>query len=214
MNTPINFVNRSNIATSNDKSNKFDAIKIIEYYTTLHPLNRVSPSSPLYDLAVKQYNENVKNTLVRPAIPSWFCGKIDPDTNELINVPSDQDLRASAGFVLDPLAIQPSTLTGITSGYAVDTCLYWGTPGSYEYNKLCKEGIDAAEAAALVSDWSTSIESGEEARALAYQEQKEKEEMEKEAEANKEKPMDRGSDNPFARLFEGIGHVFSNLFGW
>jgi hypothetical protein len=154
----INFVNRSNIATTNNKSQQVDAIKIIEYFSSLHPLNRVKPNSLLYETAVNQYNQNIKNTLIRPTVPSWFCGKINPETGDLINNPSDESLRATAGVVLDPLTLQPTISGDTLSGYVVDTCLILGTPGSYDYTK-CAEGRDAAEVAELVSDWLTGMES-------------------------------------------------------
>lgn len=158
MNIPINFVNRSNIATSNNKSNKVDAAKLIEHFLSLHPSNRVKPNSLLYDLAVRQYNENIKNTLVRPDVPKWFCGKVNPATNELINIPSDQELRASAGVVSDPLTLQLPSSAFDANGYLIDNCLYLGTPGSYDYTQ-CVEGQDVAEVEMLVSDWLAGMES-------------------------------------------------------
>lgn len=158
MSNLINFVNRDNIATKANKSNKVDALKIIEYYLSLHPSNRVKPNSLLYSLAVKQYNENIQNTLIRPAIPSWFCGKINPTTNELELGLTDEELRASAGVVLDPLIPTLSGAPDTPSGYLIDTCLENGTPGSYNYT-LCDSGLDTDEAEALIEDWLTGMES-------------------------------------------------------
>jgi len=158
MNTPINFIARNTIPTENTTKGTIDAIKVIEYYLSLHPSNRVKPNSLLYDLAVKQYNENIRNTLIRPPVPSWFCGKINPETDELILELSDEELRASAGVVSDVLTPNLSSEISTPSGYLADNCLYLGTPGSYDYS-ICEEGLDIDSAENIVSDWLDGMES-------------------------------------------------------
>lgn len=135
-----------------------DAAKILEHYLSLHLLNTVNTSSLLYNSAVRQYNTNVKNTTIRPTIPSWFCGKVNPTTDELITPPTDEVLRASSGFVLDPTVDTEPVILSPSTGYAVDGCLYYGTPGSHGYT-LCSLAAGAAEEDYEVSgiDWLASM---------------------------------------------------------
>jgi len=125
------FITRQNTRTNNPST--FDAAKIIKYYLALHPSNRLIVNSPLYLAAVEQYNQQIKNTLIRPPIPDWFCGKINPTTNELIPLPTDQEQRAANGVLND----NPITTTPIPpqdpKNYLQDSCLSTGTPGSAEY---------------------------------------------------------------------------------
>jgi len=188
------------IIRNTDKSNNttlFDALKVIDYYLSLHPSNTLIPNSPLYQAAIKQYNSNIKNTMIRPEIPSWFCGKINPETNELIALPSDDLLRTSAGFIADPTQEVEPYLLSPSSGYVIDNCLYWGTPGSYEYT-LCtlRGGGEEEDFEVSGIDWLSSLTS-------AQEEADSESENNNENNDNKKKDIDHMHDEG---LYFGIGN--------
>ena len=161
MTTKPTFVNREN--TDNRHHNRigpFDAQKTIDYYLSLHPRNYLIPNSPLYLAAVSQYNKLVRITKVRPAVPTWFCGAINPETGILIATSIDNELRATTGFTLTSLA-SASTLASSTSGYASDLCLAQSSapPGSIKYIQCTFSLGNSGDEDIIVSgvDWSESI---------------------------------------------------------
>lgn len=115
-----------------------DANAIIKYYSSLHPTNKLIPNSPLYIDAVNQYNTTIKNTLQRPPIPTWFCGKINNSTNELIITPPDADDRAANAVTTDLPSRLPALAPKNPKKYNSDACLQYGTPGSAPYVILCQ----------------------------------------------------------------------------
>jgi len=156
MTTTPKFVNRN---TGQDAPAKQpDAMKILEHYAALNPNNKINTNSQLYKIAVKQYNSGLKNSSTRPAIPTWFCGKIDGATGELIVLTDDAEIRASKGFstaINDPSV---SPLTPLTGAYAVDNCLNKGTPGSYEYSQCAVSGTSVEENFEVSGiDWITQM---------------------------------------------------------
>jgi len=127
----INFFTRTH--NNADNPEEFDALKVIEHVLSLHPNNRLRTSSLLYKLAVQQYNTTIKNTLERPPIPKWFCGKIDTETGFLIDT-DDATIRSNA-LLSEPLAPPSLSATAINPlRYPQDKCLIRGTPGSYGYS--------------------------------------------------------------------------------
>jgi hypothetical protein len=137
MNTKTTFVNRSTNVPQKVQ-NSIDALKIIEYVLSLSPYNRIIPNSTLYNMAVKQYNNIVaQNTLERPQIPAWFCGKIDETNGLLLEIEPDATLRLSTGVIQTPTTITPE-VSGAVLTYPPDECLAVGTPGSSPYAK-CQE---------------------------------------------------------------------------
>lgn len=134
MNKNPTFINRS-IDKETDLALQPDPLEIINYLLSLHRLNKVNPDSLLYKAAVKTYNTNIKNKTIRPSVPSWFCGNVNPETNELILNLSDQELRASAGYVIDPLNPNVDIMIPSLSGYSGDSCLEKGRPGSHGYSQ-------------------------------------------------------------------------------
>lgn len=134
------FVNRQ--INKQNKAQPFDAVKLINYFLSLHPLNKLIVNSPLYLAAVKQYNSQIKNTLIRPPIPAWFCGKINQQTNELIPTPTDREQRAVAGVVKDNPYVAPVTIPQDPKLYIQDMCLQIGTPGSAAYLTCNAASID------------------------------------------------------------------------
>ena len=157
MNIQPTFVNR-NIDNKNPTTN-INAQALIDYFLSLHPSNKLIPNSPLYILATQQYNQSIPLTKIRPEIPNWVCGKIDPDSGEIIISPINELLRTSSGFVVDPL--DPTTFVEILpiTGYAKDNCLNVGTPGSYGYTKCIgdesQSDIDDREVSGI--DWLSSM---------------------------------------------------------
>jgi hypothetical protein len=129
------FINRN--INKNPKQIIPDVNAIINHYLSLHPLNRLRPNSVLYNEAIKQYNTNIQKTLKRPAIPSWFCGKINPKTNQLFIGPTDFDQRVSSGVVKDNPRIIPPISPQSGGKYNIDECLAVGTPGSDQYALNC-----------------------------------------------------------------------------
>jgi hypothetical protein len=129
------FINRKNDTKA--KAVPFNAQAVIKYFLALHPNNRLIPNSPLYLEAVKQYNTNVKKTMVRPAIPNWFCGKVNSTTNELVPTIPDNILRAASGVVRDIPPSIPEIVKQSITGYLPDECLIYGTPGSVPYTLRC-----------------------------------------------------------------------------
>jgi hypothetical protein len=156
MTQKINFVNRNKDV--NTKSRVINAQKIIDYFLSLHPDNHVIVDSPLYNLAVKQYNDTVKTTKIRPPVPNWFCGKVDAATGELSLNPTDEDLRLSSGFVLDPTQKTIVVPSKDILTYDSDICLQFGAPGSYGYSR-CKDNLTEEEIETSGIDWASSIAS-------------------------------------------------------
>ena len=149
--TKTTFVNRN--ANKKHPRQSIDAIKIIENALAAHPNNRIDPNSPIYKIAVRQYNDAIKNSTTRPPVPAWFCGIVNPKTNELQLGLTDEALRASSGFVINPtLSATPLSLE--TNKYTIDVCLQSGTPGSYGYSKCTDYELAQVEAGQLASiDW-------------------------------------------------------------
>lgn len=141
----INFFIRTH--NNQDNPRAFDAIKVIEHVLSLRPDTKIKTSSLLYKLAVDQYNTTIKNTLTRPPIPQWFCGKIDVETGMLIDT-DDTTRRVTSQASLPEAPIIPSATVITLSAYPTDKCLEYGTPGSIGYAKcnLGKEDIDTGNA--------------------------------------------------------------------
>jgi hypothetical protein len=151
MTTKMTFVDRRQ--EKDTQSNIVDAQKIIDYFLSLDPNNRIIPNSPLYNVAVKQYNDNVKTTTVRPPVPNWFCGKVDAATGELLTSKDDEEMRASGGY--SSTVINPYDTTAIIlSAYDPDGCLENGTPGSFGYSKCSDTLQETIETSGI--DWYVS----------------------------------------------------------
>lgn len=133
MKTKPLFINRNIVKIQTGSTVNADAL--IKYFLSLHPNNKLIIGSPLYNLAVKQYNKKIKNTLVRPPVPSWFCGKVNSDTNELLLNNDDATLRANAGYSDTNVNNISNIQINSRTGYPIDKCLEQGTPGSIEYTK-------------------------------------------------------------------------------
>lgn len=149
-------VKNSFIIRSNNTDTKvfFDAIKYIDQLLITNPDVKIIPDSPLYQLAVSQYNGVIKNTLIRPNVPSWFCGVINPITGELDEALTDQELRVLGGVsgeVLPPAPAVPNP----DGQWPDDKCLPRGTPGSIGYSK-CDVGNEVVDS---TSDYNSSVES-------------------------------------------------------
>jgi hypothetical protein len=153
------FINRQN---SLQNRQPFDALKIINRFLALHPSNRIIVNSPLYLAAVKQYNTNIQNTLIRPPIPSWFCGKIDSSTNQLITSPTDAEQRVSSGVTTAGTPNIAQTPFQQQNFYTPDACLEVGTPGSTGYVSCQSSNLlDEDDRATSGIDWQpTNISSG------------------------------------------------------
>jgi hypothetical protein len=157
MNT-ITFLPRNHKSSNNNSSNSTDALRLIEYILGLDKDNRIVPNGKLYKLATRQYNESVRNSLIRPSIPTWFCGKIDDDTGLLSTTETDVQLREQSG-VSTPETVATSDITGDVKPYPLDTCLPKGTPGSPGYSD-CKTGAveDTDTGVDLAGlDWSAEV---------------------------------------------------------
>ena len=138
MSTEPKFVVRS--ANPNYKTpdvNTNNIIETINYYLSLSPSNTINPNSELYKLAIKQYNDSLKGSLVRPPIPKFFCGKVDATTGQLTIDLTDYNSRLTAGLVVTPLQISITEVPQLSGAYRVDNCLKNGLPGSYAYT-LCQ----------------------------------------------------------------------------
>ena len=132
-----NFITRLNP----NKTEQVDYMKLIDSVLNASEFNRLIPDSPIYLLAVQQYNNQVaKNTLVRKPIPKWFCGKVNVNNGILTTPYSDEALRAINGYTTTTL-LPASGYTIINSiPYADDACLQSGTPGSDGY-AICNPNI-------------------------------------------------------------------------
>jgi len=222
MNTKINFVNRDQLIKNNENPKKVDAQKIIDYFLSLHRMNRLIVGSPLYNLAVSQYNENIKNTLVRPPVPQWFCGKVNIVTGDLLVTPSDEQTRATSGLVLDPANPAPPPTPNIQGQYNVDECLEIGLPGSTDY-ATCKTGQDARQADDAIAEWQTSFEAVN-AELEALKAEVAAAEAAAEAEAEAAAAAGSSSSGGGVNVFEFIGGAIVDfvdfvldpldLFGW
>ena len=140
----------------NNKPRVVDAQKLITYFLSLDRENVLIPNSPLYNLAVKQYNSTVKNKTTRPNVPEWFCGRVDPVTNELAPRVDDITTRASAGFTLDPIIDTDQQDGAEIARYPNDECLNLGLPGSYDYAQ-CSDSLSLEVLETSGVDWIASI---------------------------------------------------------
>lgn len=133
------FVNR--LEKGQQVPNKTDsALAIVKYYQSINPDIQIKPNSLLHKLSVEQYNEQALK-MDRPQIPAWFCGYINPTTGEILENPTDDQLRNDSGFIqIQSKSTIVESISG--KGYIKDACLTRGTPGSVEYSK-CGRGDDA-----------------------------------------------------------------------
>lgn len=150
----MQFITRTN--EIKNKATAINAQNIIDYFVSLHPDNKLIAGSPLYRVAVQQYNDSIQATTIRPPVPTWFCGKVDPVTGELSQEVDDAAQRASAGFVSELPTTPIPTGAATPSNYVIDTCLQYGTPGSSGYAQ-CKSTLtdDTLEMSGI--DWSSSM---------------------------------------------------------
>jgi hypothetical protein len=146
-----NFIQRNNNKNTNSF---FDAGKYIDEILANDKYAYIIPNSSLYNLAVKQYNTNIENTLIRPSVPSWFCGKINPATGELISTLTDEELRVIGGVSPTNANTQPP-LSSLINLWPVDECLSTGLPGSTGYSTC--ESVD--EIIDSTTDYNSSVDS-------------------------------------------------------
>jgi hypothetical protein len=140
-----NFIVRQNNQV--EPASNTDALKIIDFILSLNDSIKIDPDSLLYSVAVEQYNQVIKNTLERPPVPDWFCGKVEADTGELLLNLNDTELRSINGF--NTLSAETTApVVYISGGYAIDKQLKYGTPGSpgYVMQTSAIEGFNWASA--------------------------------------------------------------------
>ena len=141
------------------------SIGLMDYNTfiskilTANPNLALNPNSQLAKAAVDQYNTKVKQTptLIRPPIPSWFCGYQNTETGQLylseyeINTNRVKTITSSTSLPL-------SAVTAIQVRYESDRCLGQGTPGSYSYS-FCNlaTSLQFDDTEIDVIDWSTAF---------------------------------------------------------
>jgi len=117
----------------------YDAIAIISYVKKINPRAKLIPYSRTYNIAVSQYNLNIKNTMNRPPVPDWFCGRIDPDTGLLVD---DSVLKDAGGAAFTGSFV--GGLSGLlgSSQYDWDDCVVnnGATPGSPLY-VMCDDNL-------------------------------------------------------------------------
>ena len=195
----ITFVPRTHKNSNNIKASSIDAIKLIDYVLSLDKNNRIVVNSQLYKMASDQYNESVRNTLIRPDIPTWFCGKIEPTTGFLLM--TDTDIRIQAGISSSPIPVSALNidLSGATA-YSPDKCLSAGTPGSPGYSNCVSnatENIDTGIGAAGLN-WSASVYSVAEPPPLPEE---------------NSNSSGRSHNNSFGHILNDIGDWFAQL-GW
>ena len=131
----------SRVKPDNTNPEKVDYIKLIDEVLGASEFNRLIQDSPVYLLAIQQYNDQVKkNTLVRKQVPNWFCGRIEPATGILITDYTDQELRTINGYSTTILAPVSATQSTLVISYKDDACLKSGTPGSDGY-AICDPNI-------------------------------------------------------------------------
>ena len=118
-------------------------IKLISDMLAKNPGVKINPISPLYRLAVNQYNSMIKGTTTRPPIPSWFCGAVDQASGILTTspgpTPQDQIDPQIQYKVLD---IFSGILSVSPMAYGEDQCLQLGIPGTWQYTQ-CIEAFDS-----------------------------------------------------------------------
>lgn len=132
MNT-TSFIIRNHQSASKNINN-VDYLDIIEKTLSASAFNRIITNSPLYLLAVSQYNTKIINTLDRPPIPKWFCGKVETSTGNLIPTYDDTALRAANALITTiPSSVTYTPLVD-TITYDPDKCLSGGVPGSAGYS--------------------------------------------------------------------------------
>jgi len=125
----ITFVNRNDHNSQNIDIP--DPDNIINYFRSLHPSNAIVSDSLLYQSAIDKYNKEIIFSQTRPNVPTWFCGKINPETGELIL--SDDELRiisdnasptvVSTSTTIDVPTFNIITTTSITSPILSDSNL-------------------------------------------------------------------------------------------
>ena len=124
---------------------------------TVPSLELVSDSS-LAKVAIKQYNEKLetKATLVRPPIPSWFCGYQDTESGQLYLSDFELD-SARIKTINNTITLTVETTALSTVRYDADKCLSLGTPGSYWYSRCTLiSGFDIGTELDTI-DWSTAF---------------------------------------------------------
>ncbi len=117
----------------------YDALAIISYVKKINPKAKLIPYSRTYNIAVLQYNLNIKNTMSRPPVPDWFCGRVDPDTGLLVD---DSVLKDAGGAAFTGGLI--GGLSGFSGSlqYEWDDCVVknGATPGSPAY-VMCDDDL-------------------------------------------------------------------------
>lgn len=125
---------------------------------TTVPTLTLKDTSNLAAVAVDQYNKKVKTTatLVRPPIPSWFCGYQDTESGQLylseFEIDSNRIKNINSSVTLTAGIFAASSVR-----YESDKCLALGIPGSYWYS-FCEltSGFDIPREIDVI-DWSTAF---------------------------------------------------------
>jgi hypothetical protein len=148
----------SNPNDCGSENNTTDFVKIIDDALAADPLNRVDPNSQLFEFALQQFSNDFKISKVRPEIPEFFCGYIDPDTGDILEVRSrSTDPNIPGSVVSEPIDVE--TLAAQLPDFFKfknDDCLYGGRPGSYGY-MLCDQGADDPSLVGSGIDWNGAI---------------------------------------------------------
>ena len=155
-----NFVVRTNPEVS--EKNGIASMDYGKFISTILATNSnlvLNPNSQLAKVAVDQYNTKVKQTptLIRPPIPSWFCGYQNTETGQLYL--SEYELETARNRIVTASASLPlSAVTAVQVRYDADRCLSRGIPGSYSYS-FCNlaSSLQFDNVEADVIDWSTAF---------------------------------------------------------
>ena len=136
-----------------------DYNKFISTILAANPNLALNPNSKLAKAAVDQYNTKVKQTptLIRPPIPSWFCGYQNTETGQLYL--SEYEIETSKiRNITTSTSVALTAITAVQVRYEADRCLGQGTPGSYSYsfcNLATSLQFDNTEIDII--DWSTAF---------------------------------------------------------
>lgn len=133
--------NYNSFASTRCGEQKVNVLAFIDDLLAANPGNTLSKTGVLYRLGMQQYNANLKMSMVRPTVPSWFCGKINATTGELFEPSSSNVNPGSDAMISSSLAGATSGLALSATNFAVDKCLENGLPGSPGY-ALCVETGD------------------------------------------------------------------------
>lgn len=107
------------------------ALQIIAYVKSINPRAKLIPNSKTYNYAVKEYNFKLKNSLIRPEVPEWFCGNVT--SRGVLVDPLVRPAEPGDSLMRDDQSVGDGS-EFVLSEYPMDGCVIsGGTPGSPGY---------------------------------------------------------------------------------